>query len=108
MSASSSLFFSRGVPKEWAGSASPSLPTESAAEKFAPVFASNPVEVSIAAARQGRDALPALRIPTDTQTHTLTETHSHTLLPTRDQLNPQENCVRAPERSSNPIDRLQQ
>lgn len=68
------------MPKEWAGSASPSLPTESAAEKFAPVFASNPVEVSIAAAQQGRDALPALRIPTDTHTHrerhTLTLSHT--------------------------------
>lgn len=66
-------------------------------------FASNPVEVSIAAARQGRDALPALGIPTHTHSRTL----SHTLLPTRDQFNPQENCKHALE-SSNPIDRHQQ
>lgn len=62
--------------KEWAGSVSWSLERTKEEEEVRTSFASNPVEVSIAAARQGRDALPALGIPT----HTL----SHTLLPTRD------------------------
>lgn len=77
-------------------------------EEVRTTFASNPVEVSIAAARQGRDAQPATE---DTHSHTHSCTRSfaltHAPLPTRDQLNPRENCIRAAERLPNPIDSSQ-